>query len=98
MSIPSKRLIGGLPGPPTLRRRVSARGARGRRRASRDRKEIPDVEQLAGQVALVTGGARGQGRAHAVALAAAGATVVVCDIAAPLATVPYPLAAPGDLG
>jgi SDR family mycofactocin-dependent oxidoreductase len=56
------------------------------------------VEQLTGQVALVTGGARGQGRAHAVALAAAGATVVVCDIAAPLATVPYPLATPADLG
>lgn len=53
--------------------------------------------QLTGQVALVTGGARGQGRAHAIALADAGATVVVCDIAAPLATVPYPLATPADL-
>jgi len=53
--------------------------------------------QLTGQVALVTGGARGQGRAHATALADAGATVVVCDIAAPLATVPYPLATPADL-
>jgi SDR family mycofactocin-dependent oxidoreductase len=66
-------------------------------RPSVRRAEGSFVEQLAGQVALVTGGARGQGRAHAVALAAAGATVVVCDIAAPLATVPYPLATPGDL-
>src|ERR1700728_5505540 len=66
-------------------------------RPSAPRAEGSLVEQLAGQVALVTGGARGQGRAHAVALAAAGATVVVCDIAAPLATVPYPLGTPGDL-
>jgi SDR family mycofactocin-dependent oxidoreductase len=53
--------------------------------------------QLDNRVALVTGGARGQGRTHAVALAAEGATVVVCDIAAQIATVPYPMATPGDL-
>jgi SDR family mycofactocin-dependent oxidoreductase len=53
--------------------------------------------QLTGQVALVTGAARGQGRGHAIALADAGATVVLCDIAAPVASVPYPLATPGDL-
>lgn len=53
--------------------------------------------QLDGRVALVTGGARGQGRAHAIALADAGATVVVCDIAAQIATVPYSMATPEDL-
>jgi SDR family mycofactocin-dependent oxidoreductase len=53
--------------------------------------------QLDGKVALVTGGARGQGRAHAIALAGEGATVVVCDIAAQIPTVPYPMPAPGDL-
>jgi SDR family mycofactocin-dependent oxidoreductase len=53
--------------------------------------------QLDGRVALVTGGARGQGRAHAIALADAGATVVVCDVAAQIATVPYPMATPADL-
>jgi SDR family mycofactocin-dependent oxidoreductase len=53
--------------------------------------------QLDGRVALVTGGARGQGRTHAQALAAEGATVVVCDIAAQLASVPYPMATRDDL-
>jgi NAD(P)-dependent dehydrogenase (short-subunit alcohol dehydrogenase family) len=38
-------------------------------------------EQFAGQVALVTGGAGGMGRAVAVAFAAVGAKVVVADIA-----------------
>jgi SDR family mycofactocin-dependent oxidoreductase len=53
--------------------------------------------RLGGQVALVTGGARGQGRSHARVLAAEGATVVVCDIAHQIDTVLYPMSTPADL-
>ena len=50
---------------------------------------IPD------KVALVTGAARGQGRAHAVRLAAEGADVIAVDIAGPLpSSVPLRLADP----
>lgn len=52
---------------------------------------------LAGRVALVTGAARGQGRSHAVALARAGADVVICDIAADIGSIGYPLGTPDDL-
>ncbi|WP_227996167.1 mycofactocin-coupled SDR family oxidoreductase [Nocardia australiensis] len=52
---------------------------------------------LDGRVAVITGGARGQGRAHAETLAAAGADIVVCDIAGPIASVPYPLSSESDL-
>ena len=52
---------------------------------------------LDGQVALITGGARGQGRSHAVALAREGCAVVLCDIAAPVEGVDYPMASPADL-
>ncbi|GAA0611983.1 mycofactocin-coupled SDR family oxidoreductase [Sporichthya brevicatena] len=52
---------------------------------------------LNGQVALITGGARGQGRAHAIALAREGADVVVTDLAADVPTIDYPLATPADL-
>lgn len=53
---------------------------------------------LAGTVALVTGAARGQGRAHAVRLAAEGARVVAIDICAPVSdSVPYPASTQEDL-
>jgi SDR family mycofactocin-dependent oxidoreductase len=52
---------------------------------------------LAGKVALITGVARGQGRAHAVRLASDGAEIIGVDICAPIASVPYPLATADDL-
>jgi len=53
--------------------------------------------QFAGRVAVITGGARGQGRSHAVELARQGANVALVDRCADLATVTYPLATPDDL-
>jgi SDR family mycofactocin-dependent oxidoreductase len=53
---------------------------------------------LQGQVALVTGAARGQGRAHAVRLAAEGADVIAIDLCGPVSqTINYPSAGPEDL-
>jgi SDR family mycofactocin-dependent oxidoreductase len=48
--------------------------------------------KLDGRVALVTGGARGQGRSHALAMAAEGADIVACDIAADVPVIGYPMA------
>ena len=45
--------------------------------------------RLDGKVALVTGAARGQGRAHAVRLAQEGADIIACDVCAPVATTLY---------
>jgi len=50
-----------------------------------------------GKVALVTGGARGQGRSHAVGLAREGADVAVLDICDQILSVEYPLAEAADL-
>jgi SDR family mycofactocin-dependent oxidoreductase len=52
---------------------------------------------LDGKVALITGGSRGQGRAHAVTCAREGADVIIADIADQLGTVPYRMATPEDL-
>lgn len=52
---------------------------------------------LDGKVAVISGGARGQGRSHAVTLAAAGADIAVCDISEQLATPHYPTATAEDL-
>jgi SDR family mycofactocin-dependent oxidoreductase len=52
---------------------------------------------LEGKVAFITGAARGQGRAHAVRLAADGANVIAVDLCEHIASVPYPLATADDL-
>ncbi|GGL31925.1 mycofactocin-coupled SDR family oxidoreductase [Nocardia jinanensis] len=52
---------------------------------------------LGGRTAIVTGAARGQGRAVARALARRGATVWLADLCAPSDTAPYPLATSDDL-
>lgn len=51
---------------------------------------------LDGRVAFITGGARGQGRAHALALAAEGANVVLADAPRPM-NLTYPLGTEDDL-
>lgn len=52
---------------------------------------------LSGATALVTGAARGQGRAIARALARRGAAVYATDLCAPSDTAPYPMADTADL-
>jgi len=52
---------------------------------------------LTNSVAVVTGAARGQGRGHAIALAAEGADIIVVDRCADIDSIPYPLATKADL-
>jgi SDR family mycofactocin-dependent oxidoreductase len=57
----------------------------------------PVAEPLRGRVAFITGAARGQGRAHAIRLAADGANVIAVDVCEQIASVPYPLATADDM-
>jgi len=52
---------------------------------------------FSGEAVLVTGGARGQGRSHAMAFARAGADVAICDVAAPVEALDYPLSGEEEL-
>jgi NAD(P)-dependent dehydrogenase (short-subunit alcohol dehydrogenase family) len=53
--------------------------------------------KLEGKVALITGAGRGQGRSHALALAAEGAEIVALDICRDLKSVAYELSTLEDL-
>jgi len=53
--------------------------------------------RVEGKVAFVTGAARGQGRSHALALAAEGADIIAVDISTQIGSVPYPISTPEDL-
>jgi SDR family mycofactocin-dependent oxidoreductase len=55
------------------------------------------VSKLEGQVAFITGAARGQGRAHAIRLAEDGADVIAIDICRQLESVVYPMSTREDL-
>lgn len=55
------------------------------------------MNRVAGKVVLITGAGRGQGRSHAVALAAEGADIIAIDSCADIDTNDYPLATREDL-
>ena len=55
------------------------------------------MSKMQGKVALITGAARGQGRAHAISLAREGADIIATDICEQIPGVHYPLGSDEDL-
>ena len=55
------------------------------------------MARLDGKVAFITGGARGQGRSHAVLMAEQGADIITLDLCGTIGSIEYPLATPEDL-
>jgi SDR family mycofactocin-dependent oxidoreductase len=55
------------------------------------------MRDLTGKVVLITGAARGQGQAHALRLAQAGADIIAIDVCHDVPTIPYPMATRADL-
>jgi SDR family mycofactocin-dependent oxidoreductase len=55
------------------------------------------MARLDGKVAFITGGARGQGRSHAVLMAEQGADIITLDLCGTIGSVEYPLATAEDL-
>jgi SDR family mycofactocin-dependent oxidoreductase len=55
------------------------------------------VQRLQGKVAFITGIGRGQGRSHAVRLAAEGADIIGVDVCADFDSVAYPMSSEADL-
>jgi SDR family mycofactocin-dependent oxidoreductase len=53
--------------------------------------------RVEGKVAFITGAARGQGRSHAVRLAAEGADIIAIDVCKQIDSVPIPMSTPEDL-
>ena len=58
---------------------------------------VTDGRPFEGRVAVITGGARGQGRSHAVELARLGADIAICDLCHDMDSVGYALATEDDL-
>ena len=55
------------------------------------------MNRLQGKVAIITGAARGQGRSHALLMAAEGANLLLCDICHDIEGVPYALGSKSEL-
>ena len=53
--------------------------------------------KLEGKVAFITGAARGQGRSHAIRLAAEGVDIIAVDLCGQVGSVPYAMSTPDDL-